>query len=104
MSIREVEAMAVGLYETLDETIISQSPTFIKYLVDSLDAKGIPMIKPAGVLGAHVDAMQLCAHIPQTEYPAGALAAALVFDFRCSRYGTRFYLQPARRIWKRNLC
>ncbi len=77
MSIREVEAMAVGLYETLDETIISQSPTFIKYLVDSLDAKGIPMIKPAGVLGAHVDAMQLCAHIPQTEYPAGALAAAL---------------------------
>lgn len=77
MSIREVEAMAVGLYETLDETMICQSPSFIKYLVDSLDAKGVPMIKPAGVLGAHVDAMQVCAHIPQTEYPAGALAAAL---------------------------
>lgn len=43
----------------------------------SLYAKGVPMIKPAGVLGAHVDAMQVCAHIPQTEYPAGALAAAL---------------------------
>jgi tryptophanase len=77
MSIREIEAMAVGLYETLDETMICQSPSFIKYLVDSLDAKGIPMIKPAGVLGAHVDAMQFCAHIPQTQYPAGALAAAL---------------------------
>ncbi len=77
MSIREVEAMAVGLYETLDETIISQSPAFIKYLVDELDKKGIPVIKPAGVLGAHLDAMQICAHIPQTEYPAGALAAAL---------------------------
>jgi len=77
ISIREIEAMAVGLYETLDETMICQSPSFIKYLVDALDAKGIPVIKPAGVLGAHVDAMQVCSHIPQTEYPAGALAAAL---------------------------
>jgi tyrosine phenol-lyase len=77
ISVREIEAMAVGLYETLDESMISQSPSFIKYLVDALDQKGIPVIKPAGVLGAHVDAMQVCAHIPQTEYPAGALAAAL---------------------------
>jgi tyrosine phenol-lyase len=77
ISIREIEAMAVGLYETQDETMICQSPSFIKYLVEALDAKGIPVIKPAGVLGAHVDAMQVCAHIPQTEYPAGALAAAL---------------------------
>ncbi|MDO9153694.1 MAG: tryptophanase [Paludibacter sp.] len=77
ISIREIEAMAVGLYETQDETMISQSPSFIKYLVDALDAKGIPVIKPAGVLGAHLDAMQICAHVPQTEYPAGALAAAL---------------------------
>ena len=77
ISIREIEAMAVGLYETLDETMICQSPSFIKYLVEALDAKGIPVIKPAGVLGAHVDAMQFCAHIPQTQYLAGALAAAL---------------------------
>jgi tyrosine phenol-lyase len=77
ISIREIEAMAVGLYETLDESMICQSPSFIKYLVEALDAKGIPVIKPAGVLGAHIDAMQICAHIPQTEYPAGALAAAL---------------------------
>jgi tryptophanase len=77
ISVREIEAMAVGLYETLDETMISQSPSFIAYLVNALDAKGVPMIKPAGVLGAHVDAMQVCAHISQKEYPAGALAAAL---------------------------
>ena len=37
ISVREIEAMAVGLYETLDETMISQSPSFIKYLVESLD-------------------------------------------------------------------
>ncbi|MFA6752565.1 MAG: tryptophanase [Fermentimonas sp.] len=77
ISVREIESMAVGLYETLDETMIRQSPDFIAYLVNSLDAHGVPMVKPAGVLGAHVNAMDICDHIPQKEYPAGALAAAL---------------------------
>lgn len=76
ISVREVEAMSVGLYETLDETMISQSPEFIKYFVYDAKSKGIPMITPPGVLGAHVDAMSFCSHIPQTQYPAGALAAA----------------------------
>ena len=76
MSVREIEAIAVGLYETLDETVISQSPNFIAFLVDTLKSHGVPMITPAGVLGAHVDAMSFCSHIPQTQYPAGALAAA----------------------------
>src|SRR5690606_25313139 len=56
MSIREVEAMAVGLYETLDETVISQSPSFIKYAVNEMDKLGIPVVMPAGALGCHVDA------------------------------------------------
>lgn len=37
MSVREIEAMAVGLRETLDMNVISQSPQFIKFLVDHLD-------------------------------------------------------------------
>jgi len=77
ISVREIESMAVGLYETLDETMICQSPEFIRYLVDELDKNGVPMLKPAGVLGAHVNAMEICSHIPQTQYPAGSLAAAL---------------------------
>jgi tryptophanase len=77
ISVREIESMAVGLYETLDETMISQSPSFIAYLVNTLDANGVPMVKPPGVLGAHVDAMEICKHIPQKEYPAAALTAAL---------------------------
>ncbi|MDR2361525.1 MAG: tryptophanase [Prevotellaceae bacterium] len=76
ISVREIEAMAVGLYETLDETMIRQSPQFIAYLVNALTARGVPMVTPPGVLGAHVDAMTMCHHIPQTQYPAGALAAA----------------------------
>ena len=76
ISVREIEAMAVGLYETLDETMICQSPNYIKYLVEELEKRGVPMVTPPGVLGAHVNAMEFCKHIPQEEYPAGALAAA----------------------------
>jgi tryptophanase len=76
MSVREIEAMAVGLKETQDETVISQSPLFIKYLVEYLDGKGIPVVTPAGGLGCHVDATGFLPHIPQAQYPAGALVAA----------------------------
>ena len=77
MSVREIEAMAVGIYETCDDTVISQSPAFIEYAVNNLDSAGIPVITPAGALGCHIDAMGFLPHIPQGDYPAGALAAAL---------------------------
>jgi len=90
ISTREIEAMAVGLYETLDETMISQSPTYIKYFVEQLEHYGIPVVTPPGVLGCHVDAMSFCSHIPQNEYPAGALAAAfyLISGVRGMERGT----------------
>ena len=77
MSVREIEAMAIGLYETTDETVISQSPLFIEYAVNELDKLGIPVVTPAGALGCHLDAKGFLPHVPQSEYPAGALAAAL---------------------------
>lgn len=77
ISTKEMEAMAVGLRETLDESIISQSPMFIEFLVDEFKKNGIPVVTPAGVLGCHIDAKKFCSHIPQEQYPAGALAAAL---------------------------
>ncbi|MGC9352688.1 MAG: tryptophanase [Mariniphaga sp.] len=77
MSVREIEAMAVGIVETCDETVISQSPSFIAYAVNQLDAAGIPVITPPGALGCHIDAKGFLSHIPQQEYPAGALASAL---------------------------
>lgn len=77
MSVREIEAMAVGFRETLDMEMISQSPQFIKYLVDNLDAAGIPVVTPAGGLGCHLDALGFLPHVSQLEYPAGALGAAL---------------------------
>lgn len=77
MSVREIEAMAVGIDETCDETVISQSPSFIAYAVNQLDQAGIPVITPPGALGCHIDAKGFLSHVPQQEYPAGALATAL---------------------------
>ena len=77
MSVREMEAITVGLEETMDYDMISHGPEFIEYTVRELDERGVPVIKPAGGLGAHLNAMDFVDHIPQTQYPAGALNAAL---------------------------
>ena len=76
MSVREMEAMAVGLRETLDIDIISQTPIFVEALCDELIAKGVPVVTPPGGLGCHLDATEFCSHVPALQYRAGALAAA----------------------------
>lgn len=77
MSVREMEAITVGLEETMDEDMINQGPQFIEYMVSELSRRGIPVITPAGGLGAHLDAKRFLSHLPQTQYPAAALASAL---------------------------
>ncbi len=77
MSVKEMEALTVGFDETMDLDVISQGPQFINYCVNELDALGVPMITPGGGLGAHIDATDFVSHIPQQEYPAGALVCAL---------------------------
>lgn len=77
MSVREMEAITVGLDETMDEEIIAQGPEFIAYMVSELIKHGVPVVTPAGGLGCHLDARAFLSHVEQKEYPAGALAAAL---------------------------
>ncbi len=77
MSVREMEALTVGLDETMDENVINQAPQFISYMTDELIKRGVPVVTPSGGLGCHLDAMKFLDHIPQNQYPAGALAAAL---------------------------
>jgi len=76
ISIREIEAMAQGLKETVQEDVVGQSPSFIDYMAQELDILDIPVVTPGGALGCHIDAKQFLSHIPQSEYPAGALVAA----------------------------
>ena len=77
MSVREMEAMTVGLEETMDEEMINQGPQFIEFMTDELIKRGVPVVTPAGGLGCHLNAMEFLSHVPQHEYPAGALATAL---------------------------
>ncbi|MGI6160899.1 MAG: tryptophanase [Christensenellales bacterium] len=77
MSVREMEMLAVGLEETMDMSVIEQTPIFVEAMVNEFLAKGVPVVTPAGGLGCHVNALNFCEHIPQKEYPAGALAAAV---------------------------
>ncbi len=77
MSVREMEAMTVGLEESMDIDVISQGPLFIKYMTDELIKRGVPVVTPPGGLGCHLDATRFIPHVRQGEYPAGSLAAAV---------------------------
>ncbi len=77
MSVREMEAITVGLDETMDDDMINQGPQFIEYMVNELKKYDVPVVTPAGGLGCHINAMEFLSHVPQSQYPAGALASAL---------------------------
>ncbi len=77
MSVREIEAVTIGIEETMDEHIVCQGPDFIEFMVDELQKAGVPVITPAGGLGCHLDAKAFLSHVPQEQYSAGALVSAL---------------------------
>ncbi len=77
MSMREIGAMAVGVREMVDPDVAGCSIEQIKYFVNRLVETGIPVVTPPGGLGCHIDATKFLPTIPPTQYPAGALAAAL---------------------------
>jgi tryptophanase len=77
MSQREVAAMAVGMREMVDPDVAGCAVEQIKYFVNKLVEIGIPVVTPPGGLACHLDAKKFVPHIPQSQYPAGALTAAL---------------------------
>jgi tryptophanase len=68
--------MAVGMREMTDLEVAGSSADAIKFFADRLIEKGVPVVTPPGGLACHLDAMRFIPHVPQSEYPAGALAAA----------------------------
>lgn len=63
MSMKEMEAMTIGLYEAREEDITCQSVQFIKFFVDEAVKRGLPVVTPAGILGAHLDAQRFLPHL-----------------------------------------
>ncbi len=77
MSSKEIEAMAVGLREMTDLNVAGSAAEFVKYFACRLISSGIPVVTPPGGLACHLDAKLFLPQLPQSEYPAGALAAAV---------------------------
>jgi tryptophanase len=77
MSSKEIEAMAVGIREMTELDVAGSSADAVKYFAGLLKEKGVPVVTPPGGLACHVDAMRFIDHVPQSDYPAGALTAAV---------------------------
>jgi tryptophanase len=74
---RDLDAMAVGLYEGLEESYLSYRLAQTAYLAERINGAGIPTIQPAGGHAVYLDAHAVMPHIPQAEFPGQALAVEL---------------------------
>ena len=74
---RDLEAIAQGLEEILDESYLHYRIRTIAYLGEKLVAAGVPMILPTGGHAVYLDAGKFCEHIPNYEFPGQAIACAL---------------------------
>ncbi|MEW5827459.1 MAG: tryptophanase, partial [Chloroflexota bacterium] len=74
---RDLDAMAVGLYEGLDDTYLAYRLAQTAYLAGRINEAGIPTIQPAGGHAVYLDAHAVLPHIPQSEFPGQALAVEL---------------------------
>ena len=74
---RDLEAIAQGLRECVDEQYLRYRTRSIEYLADALVAARVPIVRPAGGHAVYLDARTLLPHVPPLRYPGQALAVAL---------------------------
>ena len=74
---RDLEAIAVGLQEIVDEDYLEYRMASTRYLGEALTDLGVPIVTPVGGHAVYVNAKALLPHIPPLEYPGQALAVAL---------------------------
>ena len=74
---RDLEAIAQGLRECVDEHYLRYRIRSTEYLADALVAAGVPIVRPAGGHAVYLDARALLPHVPPLSYPGQTLAVAL---------------------------
>ena len=77
---RDMEAMAIGIRESVDDNHIRARVGQVEYLGALLEQAGVPIVQPVGGHAVFLDARRLLPHIPQAQFPAQALAAAIYVD------------------------
>lgn len=80
MAGRDMEAMAIGLKESLQFEYIEHRVRQVRYLGDLLKEAGVPIIEPVGGHAVFLDARRFCPHLTQEQFPAQALAANLYIE------------------------
>lgn len=94
---RDLEAIAVGLREVLDEDYLDYRLTSTRYVVEHLRTLGVPVLVPAGGHAVYLDARRFLPHIAPLQYPGQALAVELYIEagIRSVEIGTvMFGLDP----------
>jgi tryptophanase len=77
---RDLEAVAQGLEEVVEEDYLRYRIRSTEYLGEALDAAGVPVVLPIGGHAVYLDARALLPHIPPLEYPGQSLAVALYLE------------------------
>jgi tryptophanase len=77
LSGRDLEAIARGLYEALDEDYLTYRIRSTAYLGEHIVAAGVPILEPPGGHAIYIDAAAMLPHIPPSAYPGQALACEL---------------------------
>ncbi len=80
MAGRDMEAMAIGLKEAMQQEYIEHRVMQVQYLGDRLLEAGVPIVEPIGGHAVFLDARRFCSHLTQDEFPAQALAAELYLE------------------------
>jgi tryptophanase len=76
----DLEAIARGLEEVVEEPYLRYRIRSTEYLADKIQAAGVPIIQPAGGHAVYIDARAMLPHIPPLEYPGIALGNALYIE------------------------
>jgi len=77
---RDMEAMAIGIGESVCDDHIRARVGQVIYLGNKMMEYGIPIVKPIGGHGIFIDAKKILPHLPQSSYPAQTLAAEIYLD------------------------
>ncbi len=94
---RDLEALAVGLREVLDERYLEYRLATVRYLAEGLNAAGIPTVQPPGGHAVYIDAKTFLPHVPPRRFPGQALSIALYLEggIRACEIGSVMFGKPA---------